>query len=444
MSAPDSRTPARARRAVVILTFAMTSLGGVIASYSAETGAADASDSARTLAHAIETALAHSPLLASAPHERAASEARRDQAGQRPPWELSTTAENILGRNETAGVRAAEATVELGRTLERGGKRAARLNVADRETAVLAEDLASRERELIAEVTRRFADALEHQALAEIRARQVQLIEGLAPVAEHRVASGRASRAEQASLRAALARAQLAFEQEQAARTLAQQGLAAVIGQPEWSIGALQGDLAEAIPLPQESALFGAIESAAPVRVAQREAELAQARVQVAHATAVADVHVAAGTRRLQELHTEAFVLSWSLPLGTRRYSRPIIREANAELEAAKARVDAARTQVGAVLTDAWGEVQSSHRAIGTLSREVLPAALDAADVLEHGYRLGRFSLLEVTTARQTATDAQIELITEEARYRRALAELERVLGGAAVRAGRSSSPTTP
>lgn len=429
-------------QATAVAILAVSWFGSTLAAYAAAASEADAPGSVRTLAHAIETALAYSPLLTSVPFERVASEAQRDQASQRPQWDLSTTAENVLGRNATAGVRAAEATVEFGRTLERGGKRAARMNVAEREAAVLAEDLTGRGRELIAEVKRRFTDVLEHQALGEIRSTQSQLIEELVPVAQRRVSSGRASRAELASLRAVSARAQMALEQEQSAQASAQQGLAAVIGRPEWATGTLQGNLAETPRLPEEDVMFSAVESAPRVRAAQREAELARARVQAAQSTAAPDVHVAAGVRRLQELHSEAFVLSWSVPLGTGPYSRPAIRAADAQLKAAMARVEGARVQVRVALAETWGNVQRSHRAIGALAREVLPAAVEAAEVLERGYRQGRFSLIEVTTARQTATDAQLELTSEEARYRRALADLELGLDMSAVPAGVEPRPT--
>lgn len=424
-------TCTRGPRAAAVGILWLSSLVGAMPLNAAERSDADPPNAARTRDAAISLALAHSPLLSSVPYELEASRARYDQAGQRPQWELSATVENILGRRDISGIQGAETTVEIGRTLERGGKRAARQDVASRDTFVLAEEVAARQRDLIAAVSGRFTDSLEQQALAEIRDQEVKFIESLLPVAQRRVVSGRASRAEHASLRAALARAQLALAQTQTSQQLAQRALATLIGQSDWNTGALQGDLTAITPLPPETTVLEEIESSPLVRAAQRSIDLAQARVQAAQATSTPDIHIAAGARHLQELQTQAFVVSWSLPLGSARYSRPVIREANATLAASKARAGEARAQLHLAIGDTWAEAQTSFRALKVLENVVLPAARDAAEVLDHGYRVGRFSLLEVTAARQQVIDTLIELTNERARNRRARAVLDRLLGTA-------------
>lgn len=430
----------RGPRAAAVGILWLSSLVSAMPLHAADRPDADPPDTARTLDAAISLALAHSPLLSSVRYELEASRARYDQAGQRPQWELSATVENILGRRDLSGMQGAETTVEIGRTLERGGKRAARQDVAIRDSFVLAEEVAVRQRDLTADVTGRFTDSLEQQALAEIRDQEVQFIESLLPVAQRRAVSGRASRAEQASLRAALARAQLALTQTQTSHQLAQRALATLIGQSDWNTGALQGDLTAIAPLPPETTVLEKIGSAPLVRAAQRSIDLAQARVQAAQATSTPDMHIAAGARHLQELQTQALVLSWSLPLGSARYSRPVIREANAMLAVSKARAGEARAQLDLAIGDTWAEAQSSFRAVKGLENAVLPAAQDAAEVLDHGYRVGRFSLLEVTAARQQVIDTLIELTHERARYQRARAVLDRLLGTARLPAAPGSA----
>jgi cobalt-zinc-cadmium efflux system outer membrane protein len=398
----------------------------------------------RSLDDAIAAAISHSALLASDPSERAAAEARSGQTSLAAPWEMTVSAENFLGTGAASGTHFAEATVELGRTLELGGKRKTRMAVAGAEAAAVSGDLALRRIAVIAAVAQRFVDVLEHQNRGDVLSREMDLLTALRPDAERRVSSGRVSSSELDSLNVSIARGRLALTQEQALRIVAQRALAAIIGLPEWASGPVQGDLAVLPALPDEAAVLDSIDSLPAVRAAEQQTDVARARLAAARATATPDVHFSVGTRRLEDLGSQAFVASWSMPLGSRRRSEAFVAEASADLATANARLSAARVEASVQLSELWAGLSASREASATLAREVLPAAVRAAETLERGFHLGRFGWLEVVTARRAVTDTEIEMVAEHARYWRSLAGLEAALGHRAMNLAAPGAPAAP
>ena len=88
-------------------------------------------DAVLTLSRALELAGAQSPLLEAAEADSRAADAARTVAGLRPNPTLTTELENFAGSGAYRGTRSAEATASLGFPIELGGKRAARLALAD-------------------------------------------------------------------------------------------------------------------------------------------------------------------------------------------------------------------------------------------------------------------------------------------------------------------------
>lgn len=87
-----------------------------------------------TVGQAVGRALAANPSLGASRQSILAAEAGRIQAGVRPLDQLEVEVENPVSTNGV--LRDTELTVALARTFERGGKRDARIAVAEREIEV--------------------------------------------------------------------------------------------------------------------------------------------------------------------------------------------------------------------------------------------------------------------------------------------------------------------
>ncbi|WP_312553968.1 TolC family protein, partial [Massilia sp.] len=122
------------RRLSVLLVVSALAFGGSSAAAPLH-GAAAGTAQALDLQSAIRLALAQ-PRLRAAGHEAAASEAAIDQAGRYPNPTLE-----YLREGEQAGTRTT--TIQINQPIELGGKRRARVALAEGEAALARSDLAA-------------------------------------------------------------------------------------------------------------------------------------------------------------------------------------------------------------------------------------------------------------------------------------------------------------
>ena len=88
-----------------------------------------------TLDQALELAEASAPGVGAADAGVRAAEAQRRVAGLRPNPSVNVEVENVVGTGDYSGIRGAETTVGVSLPIELGGKRSARVAVADTQTA---------------------------------------------------------------------------------------------------------------------------------------------------------------------------------------------------------------------------------------------------------------------------------------------------------------------
>ena len=117
-----------------------------------------------TLDAAFDRTIAAHPDLRVFEPRRAALDAERERAAQRPAWTAGAELENAFGSGEARGLRSAELTLSLAGVLERGGKRAAREALAQRRIDAFGIEREARRLDLLAETARRY--------LAVVAARQ--------------------------------------------------------------------------------------------------------------------------------------------------------------------------------------------------------------------------------------------------------------------------------
>jgi cobalt-zinc-cadmium efflux system outer membrane protein len=105
--------------------------GAGAASLPAQTGQTAAAAPVLTLAEALDRAGASSPFRDAAAAGLRAAEAQRRVAGLRPNPSIVGEAENVAGTGIYRELRSSETTIGLALPLELGGKRGARIAVAD-------------------------------------------------------------------------------------------------------------------------------------------------------------------------------------------------------------------------------------------------------------------------------------------------------------------------
>lgn len=177
---------------------------------------------------AVARALASNPAIGASRQSILAAEAGRVQAGVRPVDQLEVDVENPVSTNGV--LRDTELTVALARTFERGGKREARVAVAEREIDVAEANALVRRLDLAQLVERAYVDALIADARIVAAASQLEVERLLAAEAERRVRGYRDPLFVRTRAGARVSEAEINLRQAQAVRDGAYAALAATIG----------------------------------------------------------------------------------------------------------------------------------------------------------------------------------------------------------------------
>jgi outer membrane protein, heavy metal efflux system len=380
-----------------------------------------------TLREAIARVMDANPRLASQKFVLAAADARRDQAALRPAFEVGLEAEDIFGSDRISTFDDATVTLQLSTVLELGGKRGNRIGAADRERDLLLTEFDAEKLDIIAEVTRRFIRVVAAQREVTLAKRSLELATNTRKAVASRVAAGRGAAVEERNADVALTRAEIEKSRAETGVLQARQSLSAMWG------GVAMGSMeaaAELFTLPElgaMSALDAMLQQNPNLMRFASERRVEESKLRLAESQATPDLTVGAGVRRLEADRSNAFVLSFSMPLGTGSRSAPFAAEARSKLQQVDYREQAARAELKATLSALYQEAAQRGSEMSLLREKAVPQAESASDLAQSGFSAGRFSLLELLNTQQQLIELQRAAIDAAVAYHNAVIEIERL-----------------
>lgn len=377
-----------------------------------------------TLEQAIEQAGASSPSLDVASASIRSADAARKVAGLRPNPSIVTQTENVAGSGQYRGVRSAETTAGLELPIELGGKRSARIAVADARGQRAAIAAAVTMADLRLAVTQTYVEAVAAERRLATAREQARLAgEGLR-AARVRVQAGRASPIEEQ--RAELVRINAEAAVEQATRTLevARGNLARRIGQP------IRGTLD--LAWFDRIAGYGPAQSVEPgntlaMAAAQADVATAEAQVRLARSQRVPDITLSASARRLAATNDTAAVFGVSIPFPVFNNGSAAMAQARAERDQSDAQGRVIALETAQAIAEAEAEVANAATTARTASGPALVAAQESARIARIGYREGKFGQLDLLDAERTLSQTRSAAIDALAAYHDALARRDRL-----------------
>ncbi|MEQ6334239.1 TolC family protein [Sphingobium sp. MK2] len=383
-----------------------------------------------TLAQALERAGATSPAIEGGAAGVLAAQAARSVAGLRPNPELNIQTENVAGSGDYRGFRSAETTAQVTLPLELGGKRPARVALAnaqqDRaqiEQAVIAADLRLA-------VTQAYVTAVSAAERASVAQRQVTIAAEALRSAQVRVRAGRASPLE--AQRAELAHLNAQATQEQAERlaNVARANLGRMIGAPVAGALDLRWFETLAVAGPVDRA---AVSDMLTARAAALDVATADAQVRLAGAQRVPDLQLFAGPRRLSGSNDTAMLMGINIPLQIFDNGGAAQAQARAERQRADATRRMTEIQLDQAIASADAEVANAEIAARIASGPALAAAQEAARIARIGYREGKFGQIDLIEAERALLDTRMAAIDALATYHDASARRDRLVAPASL-----------
>jgi cobalt-zinc-cadmium efflux system outer membrane protein len=375
-------------------------------------------DRARTIAGGT------SPTIESAAAGLRSAAAGRTIAGLRPNPQVQVQTENIAGSGLYRGTRSAETTAILALPIELGGKRSARIAVADSRTARAQIDAAT----ALADLNLRISQAYIVAAAAERRvdvARQQAGIAGNAfKAARTRVTAGAGAPIDQQRADVLRVNADVGLERAVREAEVARGNLARLIGQP--IDGALDlawfdrvGGYGPTLPLDPSGTLA--------LAAAQADLNTAKAQVRLARSQRIPDITISAGARRLSQTNDTAAVIGIAIPFPLFNNGAAAVSQAQAEQARADANRRLAVIDAEQAIASAQAELANAAATARAAGGPGLAAASEAARIARVGYAQGKFSQLDLLQAEQTLAETRAAFTDALAAYHDAEARLERL-----------------
>lgn len=383
-----------------------------------------------TLEQALDLAGANAPGIGAADAGVRAAEAQRRVAGQRPNPSVNVEVENVVGTGTYSGIRGAETTVGMSLPLELGGKRSARIAVADTQTARARLAVVTARADLRLRVTQAYNEAVaSERRLLIARDQQRIATEGLR-AANVRVRAGRASPLEEQRADVARINADTALAQAERAVTLTHANLARLVGREP---GALDLGWFDRVAAAVGPRLPASPEGTLALAAAEAEVATANAQVRLARSQRVPDLTVSAGARRLEATNDVAAVFGVSLPIPLFNNGRAGIDAARAQREQAEALRRVALLDAQRAIVTAETDLANAEANAQAANGPALAAAQEAARIARIGYREGKFGQLDLLEAERTLAQTRSAAIDALAAYQDAKARLERLTARALV-----------
>ncbi|MBD9629256.1 TolC family protein [Pseudomonas sp. PDM19] len=367
---------------------------------------------------ALQAAASGNPELAASGREIGIAQGLREQAGLLRNPTLSWDQEGTDSRNRTT-------TIGISQPLELGGKRGARVELAERGQDVAALSLQARRNQLRGEVIAAFYTSLRAQERERLAQQSVELAQRGVTAAEGRVRAGKAPPLEANRAQVQLAEVRLEQSRARRERADANQALAALMGLALPDFSGVRSDSVDPLPgLPSSNQLLDRLGDSAEMRLAQTRIDQGEAAVRLAKTQRIPDLDVSVGTQEAIDAgnRDRIAVIGFSLPL-------PLFDRNQGNILAESRRADQARDLRNATELRLRQETQQALQQWSTAQGEVnafrqtiLPSAQTAVESATRGFEMGKFGFLEVL-------DAQRTLITARDQYLRALAQVSDAWG---------------
>ncbi|MHC5347506.1 TolC family protein [Metapseudomonas furukawaii] len=407
------------------------SLKGIIAllaattaaiSWAGEQGSLPTDVRGMSIGSAIESALANNPDMAAAEWDASIAQGERQQAGLIPNPEISWEAEDTRSDTRTT-------TVQITQPIELGGKRGARIQLAERGQDVVAVDLQRKRNALRAGVIQAFYGALRAQARLDLAEESLSVAERGKAAVDGRIRAGKSSPVEGTRAQVQLSEVRLEVNRANMALSNAYQQLDAIIGSSSSSEAKIQGDTAHLPRIPTASALQRLLPETAEMRLTAIQITQQEASLGLEKAQRIPDLNISIGSQYSEEDRERVNVVGFSMPI-------PLFNRNQGNVLAAARRADQARDLRNATELRLRTETQQALEQWSTAAKEVesfegsiLPAAQSAVDSATRGFEMGKFSFLDVLDAQRALIAARTQYIQSIAEATDAWVRIERIFG---------------
>ncbi len=346
----------------------------------------------------------------------------------RPNPGVSVMAENLRVSGPVAASRLYEVGATYSETIELGGKRKLREQVAAVTISAGEARFANAMRKGIAEVRRLYFQAVLARRDIEVATENRQMFQQLVQFNLARFQEGAIPEADLIKVRlerikfdSALKQAELRERQAmiQLAENLEDDAIAKQVVAGEVDLRLLNPD--------PDTLLQTALRERSDVQAAQGDVEAAKEKIALEEARARTDISPFVGYKRLANDNTVMFGVN--LPLKVRDRNQAGIARAQADQKAAGALLEVAKSHTTAEVKAAYEAFQTAREQVQTFRDELLNQADESRSIALAAYEEGATPLLSLLEAQRTRAEVRQQYFRTLFDYQISLSELELAVG---------------
>lgn len=377
---------------------------------------------ALTIKHALEAAYSNNPELAAAQWDIDIAKGGRVQAGVIPNPELSWDVEDTRNNSRIT-------TVKVSQSLELGGKRAARIDVASKAQDAASVELERKRNILRAEVIDVFYGALRAQERVQLAGQSLALAKRGLTVATGRVKAGKSSPVEETRAKVQLSEVRLEFSRADMERTNAYQRLASVMGVFPPQFSGVQDSTGLPPQMPASSNLIRLIPETAEFRLAELQIDQQEASLGLEKTLRIPDLNVSVGSQYDASIRERVNVVGVSMPIPLFDRNQGNVLSAARRADQARDLKTATELRLRSETLQALDQWSTALNEVKSFNEVILPAAQSAVDTATRGFEMGKFNFLDVLDAQRTLIGARTQYIQAIALSVDAWVRIERTYG---------------
>ncbi len=373
-----------------------------------------------TLNDAIARSLSLSPQGAASAARIEILEAARAAADTRPAATIEGAVENI----GTGGFDLVQVDATYNRRIERGGKRQARIELAEGDIGIAQADALIRRLDLAKEVQALYVEAQAATLKLELARSRVEIAQRLRVEVQRRVTDARDPLFAGTRAKTQLAEAKVDLELAEHALEAAKTRLSLLTGgEPEGFSIVTEGFLQASADRVESGDL-----SSIDLALFEARRRRAGANYRLQQANAKSDPTVYAGPR-LFGTGDVGVVAGVSFPLANRPLNQANVARAAAEQRQVEADLALERFQQRRAVALAAERVREAWHEAEAIQAKVVPGAEQTLREVRAGYNRGGFTFLDVSTAQSALHDARVRFVEALSEYHTAKVELDRLTG---------------
>jgi cobalt-zinc-cadmium efflux system outer membrane protein len=374
-----------------------------------------------TLEEALRRTLSASPQTASAAARIEALAAARTAAGLPPQPTIEVTAENFSPPKRELYDQF-QLTGSYSQRIERGGKREARVAVADRDLALAGAMAVTQRLDIIAAVQKIYVEVQAAETSIETARQKLAVATELEREVLRRVRSARDPIFAGTRAKTWVAEATIDLELAIHARDAALKRLISFWNGPADVTVSASNFLNFTTPAGPTRI------SEADLAVAESRAKRAEAAIDLQRANAERDPTISAGPRYLRTGDL-GFVAGFSIPIGGRRLAQAHVAQAQADQRKVAADVAFERFNREREIALSAELAEESRHEAEAIRDQVIPKAEQTLKEVRGGYSRGFFSFADVSAAQNAVTTARARMIDAARRFHDAKVDLDRQTG---------------